>query len=284
VYAHSVAFDLVFPDGVESLGRPGDALDTLGSEFPIFSADPKNPTTAPMAGKLGYNLWAGGGVPSTRASDASGMWPPASELALGYSRTYHTRGRNRLHFIRLSVFSTGPHIVKFNPTPYSSSPNTGTALGALAVFNTDGSRTAVLSPAAHFATTVALHTAGGELAFGVHGTVLSVPAGFSSSAVVTVGNGINAAMRDWGEFLLQRSGKPRGRWQSDFSLSHLGYTTDNGAYYYYNTEPGKNYQDTILDLHAYMESMKIPIRWVLYDSWFYLKVGTLRFTHALCTT
>lgn len=104
-------------------------------------------------------------------------------------------------------------------------------------------------------------------------------------------------MKDWGDFLLGRSGKPHGRWKSDFSLSHLGYTTDNGqvdtcvfidglgflssvdpavptrAYYYYNTEPGKNYEDTILDLHAYMEQESIPVRWILYDSWFYLKAN-----------
>lgn len=105
---------------------------------------------------------------------------------------------------------------------------TGEALGALAVFNNDASAAAVLSPASHFATTIALHD-GKTLAFGVHGTVTSCPAGFSSSAVVAVDAGINKAMRTWGNFLLNRSGKPRGRWQSDFSLSHLGYTTDNGC-------------------------------------------------------
>jgi hypothetical protein len=81
--------------------------------------------------------------------------------------------------------------------------------------------------------------------------------------IVQVGDGINSAMRDWGDFLLGRSGKPKGRWKSDFSLSHLGYTTDNGAYYYYNTEPGKNYQDTILDLHTYLTQENIPVRWIL---------------------
>ena len=45
------------------------------------------------------------------------------------------------------------------------------SLGALAVFNSDGTRTAVVSPAAHFATTVAIHTLGESLAFGVHGPV-----------------------------------------------------------------------------------------------------------------
>ena len=44
-----------------------------------------------------------------------------------------------------------------------------------------------------------------------------------------------------------------------------------GAYYYYHTEPGKNYQETMLDLKAYADKEKIPISWILYDSWWYLK-------------
>jgi hypothetical protein len=39
----------------------------------------------------------------------------------------------------------------------------------------------------------------------------------------------------------------------------------SGAYYYYKTEDGKNYQETILDLKAYTVAANIPIRWILYD-------------------
>lgn len=60
---------------------------------------------------------------------------------------------------------------------------------------------------------------------------------------------------------------------SDVCRADAGYTTDNGAFYYYNTEPGKNYEATILDLKAYAVREKIPFRWVLYDSWFYEKGG-----------
>ena len=40
---------------------------------------------------------------------------------------------------------------------------------------------------------------------------------------------------------------------------------------YYNTEPGKNYEQTVLDLKKYSVEAHIPFRWILYDSWFYLK-------------
>jgi hypothetical protein len=60
----------------------------------------------------------------------------------------------------------------------------------------------------------------------------------------------------------------------------LGFSTDNGAYYYYNTAPGKfapgsareNYQDTLLGVHAYAEKEAIPYKHVLLDSWWYVSL------------
>jgi hypothetical protein len=47
-------------------------------------------------------------------------------------------------------------------------------------------------------------------------------------------------------------------------LTKLGYTTANGAFYYYKTEEGSNYETTIIDLHAYTVKERIPIKWILY--------------------
>ena len=49
----------------------------------------------------------------------------------------------------------------------------------------------------------------------------------------------------------RHGGKNPDAWKDDYSMTHLGYTTDNGAYYYYLTEPGKNYEETILALKDY---------------------------------
>jgi hypothetical protein len=54
-------------------------------------------------------------------------------------------------------------------------------------------------------------------------------------------------------------------------LQFLGYSTDNGAYYYYTTEKNKNYQDTILDIAKDAKAQKIPYRYWLADSWWYYK-------------
>ena len=50
-----------------------------------------------------------------------------------------------------------------------------------------------------------------------------------------------------------------------------GYSTDNGAYYYYETEPNKNYQETMIDVKAYHDRIGLPTKWVLLDSWWYFK-------------
>ena len=39
------------------------------------------------------------------------------------------------------------------------------------------------------------------------------------------------------------------RKESDDTVNYLGYWTDNGAFYYYNTVEGKNYQDTMMDVY-----------------------------------
>nr|KAG5688829.1 hypothetical protein BaRGS_017061 [Batillaria attramentaria] len=59
--------------------------------------------------------------------------------------------------------------------------------------------------------------------------------------------------------------------KTDQTINYLGYWTDGGAYYYYDTEPGKNYEQTILDVKTYADSLSLPYRYVQYDSWFYAK-------------
>jgi len=50
-------------------------------------------------------------------------------------------------------------------------------------------------------------------------------------------------------------------------VQQLGFSTDNGAFYYYVTEEGKNYEDTLIDVKRYAEAVHIPYHYVLLDSW-----------------
>lgn len=45
----------------------------------------------------------------------------------------------------------------------------------------------------------------------------------------------------------------------DISTRFISYWTDNGAYYYYATEPNKTYQQTVIDAVAYERSIGIPV-------------------------
>ena len=54
----------------------------------------------------------------------------------------------------------------------------------------------------------------------------------------------------WVEILLKPS----------YALRYLGYYTDAGAYYYYNTEDGMNYDETFEFIRDYVERTKFPIK------------------------
>ena len=56
-----------------------------------------------------------------------------------------------------------------------------------------------------------------------------LPAGHTAATVLHAGGGITSTMLSWGGTLLRRSGKRADAWKEDFSLSYLGYTTDNGG-------------------------------------------------------
>lgn len=109
------------------------------------------------------------------------------------------------------------------------------------------------------------------LQYGVMGGVMEIPSGFSLETIFSLDSGVSLAMDAWGKKLLTRYDKSRDVAESDFTTNYLGYSTDNGAYYYYKTEDGKNYQETIIDVYKYAVKEKIPYKHWLMDSWWYYK-------------
>eukprot|EP01052_Picozoa_sp_SAG31_P008574 SAG31_NODE_436_length_15717_cov_5.420412_1_plen_1054_part_00 len=106
---------------------------------------------------------------------------------------------------------------------------------------------------------------------GLMGSVRSVPAGFSLRTTVVAGAGVNRAMQTWGSGMRQLYQTDRSQVATDITLRELGYSTDNGAFYYYHTEAGKTYEDTLLDVHTYSVAARIPYSYVLIDSYWYFK-------------
>ena len=116
---------------------------------------------------------------------------------------------------------------------------------------------------------------GGEWLMGFHGLIERVPSGTSLPVLVVKGQGINAAMEEWGRVLRSFHGRDRTGLYDDIALSRLGYWTDNGAYYYYNTEPGMNYHETLMAVKDYADEAGIPYNYFQINSWWYPKAKEL---------
>ena len=112
---------------------------------------------------------------------------------------------------------------------------------------------------------------GGALGAGYNGMLEAVPAGHEHHTIIVAGSGVNDTVMAFGDLLLAKSGKHRTRPDADLIISTLGYWTDNGAFYYYLSEVGKTMQQTVLDVLAYWKQLALPVRHLMYDSWWYWK-------------
>ncbi|CAG5129545.1 unnamed protein product, partial [Candidula unifasciata] len=151
--------------------------------------------------------------------------------------------------------------------------------GPLAIFDGLGNAM-VVSPLGNFmASSIWLDKSKASLNFGIMGGVDSLPTNFEHRTIAYCSNtGVGDAFDGWGGIMRRvynKTEEVREYHQSqDLSLTHLGYWTDNGAYYYYNTEQGKNYEDTLLSAKADWTNRKIPYKYLQIDSWFYPKDST----------
>eukprot|EP00656_Telonema_subtile_P056933 TRINITY_DN9247_c0_g5_i1.p1 TRINITY_DN9247_c0_g5~~TRINITY_DN9247_c0_g5_i1.p1 ORF type:complete len:792 (-),score=169.10 TRINITY_DN9247_c0_g5_i1:182-2557(-) len=188
---------------------------------------------------------------------------------------------NGLGYLAFAGDMTGSHYV--HDTDMSKIPSGVTGTGPVCMFPQNLSAAVVLSSFSQFMAASSAHV-DSSLAYGVQGSVTEFPAEYSVSFVLSLaprGAGVNAAFEAWGDLLLSKYGKSRVNTYSDYGLKHLSYSTDNGAYYYYQTEdhaaghrgppytPGKTYQDTLIDVKNYAVSEQIPYKYILLDSWWY---------------
>jgi len=106
---------------------------------------------------------------------------------------------------------------------------------------------------------------------GLAGSVEKTEAGFSLESIIFFGKGINHVIEAWGALFRRRHGaKIRDPYNNPITSS-LGYNTDNGAYYYYTTEPGKNYEDTMIAVREQHKKIGLPVGYYELDSWWYPK-------------
>jgi hypothetical protein len=129
-------------------------------------------------------------------------------------------------------------------------------------------RTLLLAPLDNFHEHV-LGVNGGTLRCGWHGDLDRVPAGFATELALIAGPGPRACVDAWGSMLLERAGTVRpGRW-ADALARHPSYWTDNGAAYWYRTEPGHDVAGSIVAAVDDLRASGVPIGAVQLDSWWY---------------
>ncbi|XP_070576651.1 uncharacterized protein [Ptychodera flava] len=173
-------------------------------------------------------------------------------------RGYMSYGGLFLRDTKLGMFADGTTEINF-----------GLYGGPLAIFDKT-LNTMVISPFAEFMVG-SVQLLDGVLNYGLIGSIDHIPASFRFRTAVYYGKGINEAILGFGDALMTKYGKQKHLMKSDFTVNYLGYWTDNGAYYYYNTEPDKNYEDTLIDVKNYADSLSIPYRYMQIDSWWYYK-------------
>jgi len=143
--------------------------------------------------------------------------------------------------------------------------------GPITLFSQDLSQTLVVSSSSNFMVNSWNMPKAGQIDFGLMGSVKIVNSGFTLSTIFHwSSNGIQRGILEWGHSL-RRSYKKIDNRDEDVTLNYLGYSTDNGAYYYYITEKGKNYEDTLIDLADALSADNIPVRYWLLDSWWYYR-------------
>ncbi|MET1040240.1 MAG: hypothetical protein ABWZ90_04305, partial [Acidimicrobiales bacterium] len=110
---------------------------------------------------------------------------------------------------------------------------------------------------------------GGTVRCGWHGDLERVDAGFATELLVLAGDGPRACLDEWGRLLLERAGTVRpGRWP-DALGSRPSYWTDNGAAYWYRTEPGLDPAGSVVAAVDDLRQRGVPLGSVQLDSWFY---------------
>ena len=114
----------------------------------------------------------------------------------------------------------------------------------------------------------------------------ALPPGMRLEALLShsAGGGVRAAMYRWGERMMVGSSKTRtSRREVDYTLSHLGYSTDAGSYYYYytgtndttifpnNASRYATYEDVVLAVRNHTAVNAIPVKYMLLDSYWYYR-------------
>jgi hypothetical protein len=148
--------------------------------------------------------------------------------------------------------------------------NSASNEGPWAFFDSSAN-TFIVSPAGHFMVSITGFGPNGELSSGISTQIATLPQNFQQRTFLVVEPGINRAFETWGHVLTAFFGKARPANDADTSLNKIGYWTDNGATYYYQTAGGLSYEQTLSGIKLDFDRLGIGLGYIQLDSWFYPK-------------
>ncbi len=151
----------------------------------------------------------------------------------------------------------------FNPAPNLHSPR---AMIPLLIRSAEGCT--LLAPTSNPHEQM-ITTVDDRIVWGWHGDLDEVPAGFATELGVYEGANATDVLTTWGRELQAAAGVARRPAGANALTSHLSYWTDNGAAYWYRTEPGTTIAASVTRAVAELRADGVPVRSVELDSWFY---------------
>jgi hypothetical protein len=204
-----------------------------------------------------------------RFSRPSVSWPtffPAARTEGGVAADTRSYGHQYSEFA-LPVFGDS------NASGFFFAPHRPPVVIPLLFTAPDG-RTLVLAPLDSFheqiiAVPADAETASDGVRCGWHGDLAEVPEGFATEFAVWAADTPRRALEEWAQYLRRRHRTQRPSRYADDGVGKLSYWTDNGAVYYYRTEPGLDYAGTLERVVVGLHESEVPIRSVQIDSWFY---------------
>jgi hypothetical protein len=104
---------------------------------------------------------------------------------------------------------------------------------------------------------------------GWHGDLERVPAGFSTELALIGGTGPRDCLRQYGALVRERAATRRPTRDAVELGRSVSYWTDNGAAYWYRTEPDADTTSTLRSTIDDLRDRAIPIGAVQLDSWWY---------------
>jgi hypothetical protein len=187
-----------------------------------------------------------------------------------FTEQYLTTANNGTAFPKLDTYPQTPYHLTYNGIFGIYDFNRFGADSPWLYFDSNANAF-IISPASNFMVAETVRGAQGEITSGITSDVPILPAGFTHRTLLAVENSINKAFDSWGHALTDLQGKVRPANDADRSLAYLGYWTDNGAAYYYNSEPDLGYDGTLLAIRDEFARQGIPLGYIQLDSWFYPK-------------